>query len=117
MKKHEAIIIQWKGPYTHEMIEEMEEGNGLYLLGGKLKYERRNWIQYCGITEGTYKNRFYNHHKISQIYRELNIWLGQIIFPKKFSRYYLEIAESIIVYFWQPELNEKKILTLPKPLT
>ncbi|MNG30798.1 hypothetical protein D3C84_1164870 [compost metagenome] len=38
-------------------------------------------------------------------------------YPEEASRYFLEMAESIIIYFWQPALNEKKKVFPPKPIT
>ena len=37
-----------------------------------------------------------------------NFWLGTVVVPANASRYYLEMAEALIIYFWQPSLNEKK---------
>ena len=81
----------------------------MYLAAGKQKYERgNNSIQYCGITEGNFSSRFRNHHKLPLITREREFWLGTVVVPANASRYYLEIAEALIIYFWQPSLNEKK---------
>ena len=58
-------------------------------------------------TQQTYKQRFDQYHKIWDVTRDLNVWLGEIIYPDTFERHHLETAEKIIVYFWQPELNER----------
>ena len=118
MSEHNTIIINWKGPFTYDEIQENPEmGNGLYLAAGKQKYERENSIQYCGITEGSFARRFKDHHKIPQITREQEFWLGEVSVPEKATRHYLEIAETLIIYFWQPALNERKKYTPPKPTT
>lgn len=119
MPEHNTIIINWKGPYTYDdILENREWRNGLYLATGKQKYERgENSIQYCGITEGGYSTRFKGHHKIHKITREQEFWLGEVTVPENASRHYLEIAETLIVYFWQPSLNERKKYTPPKPTT
>jgi len=71
MSEHNTIIVNWKGPFTYDEIQENPEmGNGLYLAAGKQKYERESLIQYCGITEGSFARRFKDHHKIPQITRE-----------------------------------------------
>ncbi|MFN3069817.1 hypothetical protein ACKWMY_17095 [Serratia sp. J2] len=110
-----TIRINWKGPYTLEQVQNSDIGNGLYLLTGKRPYERVKQIQYCGITGGLFRNRFRRHHKLDEITKDLGIWLGEISYPLGFSRVHLEIAESIIVYFWQPNLNERKKYTPPRP--
>jgi len=115
---HTTVIVDWRGPYSFEDIAETPElGNGLYLATGKLKYQREPTIQYCGITEGSFYERFKKHHKVNEINREQEFWLGKINYPDDASRYFLEMAESIIIYFWQPELNEKKKVKMPKPIT
>ncbi|GAB7215884.1 hypothetical protein OS42_24950 [Dickeya oryzae] len=118
MASHTTVIIDWSGPYVYADIQENPEwGNGLYLVTGKRKYEREATIQYCGITEGSYVGRFKSHHKAFEVTREQEFWLGSVVYPDDASRHFLEIAESIIIYFWQPELNEKKRAYPPRPIT
>lgn len=113
-----TVIIDWKGPYNYSEIEENPDwSNGLYLATGKLKYGREATIQYCGITEGSFIRRFKSHHKVHEINREQEFWLGKIKYPENASRDFLEAAESIIIYFWQPSLNEKKKIFPPQPIT
>lgn len=109
-----TIVIHWRGPYR--TLAELDGGNGLYLLTGRCKGDHQEWIQYCGITEGLYYNRLYRHHKIEYINDgDLGIWLGQVIYPQDPSRYYLAMAEKILVYFWQPQLNERLRYYPPEP--
>ncbi|EKL5296831.1 hypothetical protein QPI28_004455 [Vibrio parahaemolyticus] len=118
MSEHTTIIVKWRGPYGYdEIIDRPDLENGLYLATGKLKYEREAMIQYCGITEGSYATRFKYHHKIHEITRDQEFWLGEVTYPEDASRYFMEMAESIIVCFWQPTLNDRKKLYLPKPTT
>ncbi len=114
MKSHEIMLIDWKGPYEQEQVE--GEG-GLYLVSGKLRNKQRKDIHYCGITQRDFKGRFSRHHKIDEINRERRFWLGHLVFPHKKDRSYLELAESIIIYFWQPTLNERKTVNPPRPTT
>jgi len=115
---HTTVIIDWQGPYDYAEIKENPDwSNGLYLATGKLKYEREATIQYCGITEGSFIGRFKSHHKVHEINREQAFWLGTVKYPNKVTRHFLEIAESIIVYFWQPSLNDRKKAFPPKPIT
>jgi hypothetical protein len=51
------------------------------------------------------------------INREQAFWIGEVKYPNDVSRYYLERAEDIIIYFWQPTLNERKKITISKPIT
>lgn len=111
-----TIIVQWTGPFTLEEVCESEGGNGIYLLTGKRKYERSEQIQYCGITEGEFCYRINKaqHHKLNEIREEtLSIWLGEVVYPKKFKRSHLELAEHCFVYWWQPNLNESKTAYCP----
>ena len=118
MSSYTTVILEWCGPYSYDEIEENKNWeNGLYLATGKLRYEREATIQYCGITEGSFYRRMKNHHKIDEINREQEFWIGTIKYPDSVSRYYLEMAESIIVYFWQPTLNERKKIVAPTPIT
>lgn len=118
MSSHTTVIVDWRGPYSYAEIEENADwGNGLYLATGKLKYEREASIQYCGITEGSFIRRFKSHHKVQEISREQEFWVGVVNYPTEVSRHFLEMAESIIIYFWQPELNERKKVYAPKPIT
>ena len=115
----ELVNIQenWLGPYTFEEAEENSFSNGLYLCSGILKNKRIEEIQYCGITKNTLKERFKLHKKLPLVKRGLKIWFGKVIYPNNHNRDHLEIAEKIIIYFWQPTLNEKKKFSLPKPTT
>lgn len=118
MISHTTVIIDWHGPHTYAEIEKNSEwGGGLYLATGKLKHGREATIQYCGITEGSFIGRFKSHHKVHEINRDQEFWLGEIKYPNEVSRYFLEIAESIIIYFWQPALNDRKKAFPLKPIT
>ena len=110
-----TVIIRWTGPMSLDDIWESEERNGLYLLAGKKKYERREEIQYCGITEGFFCDRINSkHHKLGLIRPEtLSVWLGKVIYPRRFQKKHLEIAEHCVVSWWQPELNESKTAYYP----
>jgi hypothetical protein len=111
MTEELTIKIHWKGPYFKEDITELDVGKnwGAYLLTGKQKFKQVNQ-QYIGITEQSYKIRFSDPtHPINFIVRDLEIWLGEIIYPHidNYTRKHLESAEKILIYYWQPELNNK----------
>lgn len=115
MSEKQIIEISWRGPFTLAEVNASEYQNGLYFFVGKRPYERVSTIQYIGITEGLFKNRFKKHHKLTQVTRELSIWLGHVDFPSTFTRNQFDVAEKILLYFWQPELNEKLRVSIPKP--
>jgi hypothetical protein len=112
-----TIIVHWRGPFTLDAVLASDEENGLYLLTGKLRYQRLEEIHYCGITQGKYRNRLSHHHKAYEIKRDQEVWLGAIAYPETTTRRHLEIADQIIIYFWQPSLNERKRYTPPRPTT
>jgi hypothetical protein len=112
-----TIVIGWRGPFTSEEVRSSDLGNGLYLLDGRRRYERRDYIQYFGITEGSYHERLNRrHHKMGQITRNRTVWLGQIEYPGRFTRKHLELAEGCLIYFWGLGLNEKKLVTPSDPV-
>ena len=118
MTDHVTIIIEWQGPYNLEEIKEDSDwGDGLYIATGILKNKQTEEIQYCGLTEGGFYGRLSSHHKIISITRNQQFWIGEVVYLKKPTRFHMEMAESIIIYFWQPTLNERKTAYPPKPVT
>jgi serine kinase of HPr protein (carbohydrate metabolism regulator) len=57
-----TAIIKWTGAFSYDEVCNSERRKGIYLLTGKLKFERRNQIQYCGITEDYFCNRINDKH-------------------------------------------------------
>jgi hypothetical protein len=113
-----TIILRWYGAYEYDEIWKVGDwGNGIYLITGKKVYERASKIQYCGITERSFKDRLRSHHKTSQVTRDLKFWLSEVEYPKRFNRGMLEMAEKIIIYAWQYQLNERKKVMPPQPTT
>jgi hypothetical protein len=106
---HTTVIVNWHGPFTKEDVKARADWkNGLYLASGILKYKRTNEIQYSGMTKRSFWQRINNNrHNVYQIAREMRFWLGNVVYPDEASRHHLEIAEAIIIYFWQPALNER----------
>lgn len=109
------IILNWYGPYTDKTLEEEKEFG--YLITGKKLYDRDANIQYCGITRNTYHGRILTHHKKERVTRNREYWFSEVFYPKRTNRDVLETAEKIIVYFWQPPLNERKTISIPQPTT
>ena len=110
-----TAIIKWTGAFSYYEVCNSEKRRGIYLLVGKLKFERQNQIQYCGITEDYFCKRINDkHHKLSLIKEDsLSIWLGEVIYPTKFKRNLLELAEHCFVSFWLPALNDRKTTYYP----
>lgn len=121
MMEELTVKIHWSGAYTLDDEEQLKaRGNGLYLLTGKRSgrgYKDEIGIQYVGITELSFLNRFKDkNHKIHTI-KELEIWCGEIQYPHRVTREHLELSESLIVYYWQPNLNERKKVYPPSNTT
>jgi len=111
-------MLNWYGPYTDDDLPGLGNwGMGLYLITGKRKYQRKAAIQYCGYTTQPFAARLTNHHKAPLVTRERRYWLSEIAFPRKITDGILRRAESIIIYFWEPPLNEMGIFTAPEPTT
>jgi hypothetical protein len=111
-----TYIVNWQGPYNDEDLNNIDDNLGLYLITGYQKHKKTELIQYCGITEQNFATRLNsNHHKKELITRNRKFWIGKIKSDKKIIRDDLEIVEKLIVYFWQPVLNEKKKYSLPSP--
>ena len=110
-----TVIVRWTGPLSLDEVCEFE-GNGLYLLTGKQRYERQEQIQYCGITERRFCERINSMHPKLPLIREdsFSVWLGHIEYPRLFKRRHLEHAEHCFVSFWQPALNDKKRVWNPE---
>ena len=107
-----TVIIEWRGPFNLEELKTVEEGNGLYLLTGKLidKRAKTNDLLYCGITEKKFCKRVnYGHNAVKKINpNSLAIWIGCLKYPKECVRQHLEDAEGAFISFWDTKLNDKK---------
>lgn len=112
-----TIVIRWEGPHTRESVQSSGLRNGLYFLSGRRKYERKDQIQYFGITTQPYYKRFKNkYHAVNYVTKNLQIWLGQIEYPQSFETHHLELAEACLIYFWQPSINNRGKIRPSKPV-
>lgn len=114
--RKKLVTVCWRGPYSYQEIDD-QSGYGLYLFTGKCKYQRVARVQYCGITEQLYLKRFQSHHIIDDIERDLQIWLGQIIVPRRPARSTLLHAEWAVIYTLQPPLNTQCRWRPPEAIT
>lgn len=110
--------VSWRGPYSLDEIVSSdfadEDPNIIYILVGKRIYERGdNKIQYIGISGQGARARLRYHHKAENVRHDPTVWIGHID-KSDVERNDLELAESVLVYFSQPPLNEKKTSNAPK---
>lgn len=118
MKKHLAIVIDWYGPYSVKDALEAAKldgfKGGLYVGTGKTLYARGDAKpQYIGLSKQLF-SRLKNHHKLPDINRNAQIWLGEVATAEpsgknaKSTAASLDYAEWLHAYFLQLPLNEKK---------
>lgn len=116
MGTHVAVVIDWFGPFKgiQEANEAAEENltEGLYLFIGKAKHQKSPpKILYVGVSEFLPGRLTPQHHKLPNISGDPLIWLGGIAsygIPGRVSHNLIHHAESAIVYFIQPPLNDRK---------
>ena len=109
-----TYIVNWNGPYDIERLDKGYNKSIIYLITGFQK-SRKTISTYIGITERCVTSRFYDrNHKHCLITRDKKIWLGTVK-NKKPNRNDLELLESLLVYFWQCDLNQKKKVNPPEP--
>jgi len=110
-----TVVVKWKGPYEWEDVCKSESRNGIYLITGKQPRQRKERIQYCGITENKFSARLRQKGHAREAIRSatLEIWLGEIVYPDEFDKSHLGIAEHCFVSFWQPPLNRNLIRYVP----
>ena len=117
------FVIDWVGPFSEiEELKKWEKHNNtmrnyyFYIISGK-PYNMRNYRSYCGITQNKdgYVYKRYQcdpNHKIHTM-RDKEIWIGRFSDNSAHSRSDIELCETMIVSYWQPELNNKKKSTYP----
>lgn len=74
-----AVIIDWYGPYSTlksaRRAARQDYGEGLYMLIGKTKNQKKVKLQYCGIAKdlaGRLNEK--NHHKAKELTQSIEIW-------------------------------------------
>lgn len=111
------FVIEWVGPFTIDSLIKWEKEKNqdhkynFYIITGtpfKKKYPR----SYCGITQskdGFVYMRYLNDssHIIHQLRNE-EIWIGRFSDNEVHSRDEIELCETMLISYWQPELNIKK---------
>lgn len=113
-KKQSVFMIDWRGPYEGKKLRENRNTSVLYLAVGSTDKQLQRKFQYCGITGSDLRSRSRQHRKLSLI-RHCKIWEGWFTFPNPYlpPRKDLELAEWIIVYYWNDLLNERKVASPP----
>src|SRR5687767_7893883 len=92
--RHKVFIIHWSGPFTRDALKGNETSNVLYLASGRVGDQRKDRLQYCGITEGPIGKRVHaprSHHRIWEI-TDAQLWIGQLAHPSRVTRADLEAA-------------------------
>ena len=114
-----TYVINWYGPYSLEEIKHDKEtelpvtANGLYLLSGKnSNAEKKCKLKYIGKTKTEFKARFKNHHALGLI-KHVQIWIGHIVSPAHLDDTDLRLAEYILTYFSDYNLNNQVNLKNP----
>lgn len=109
-----TFVIEWKGPYSQEDIDEINDKSQsgcLYLISGLVKRQRgAPRLQYIGLSSRGAAIRFKDHdHKEKLIIREKQYWLGHFSNQRQeITQANLGLAESALIYTCQPPLNVKK---------
>lgn len=118
------FLVNWYGPFTDAEIATRSlrkvlnwpalAENGLYMLVGKRKYQKKLRIQYIGISQTTFAQRFANHEKKDLITRDAQVWLGKIGTYDDALRSELELVEHALLAFSdETPLNERKKRSYP----
>lgn len=120
MEKHIAIVVDWFGPFSFEQaraIARAHFADGLYMLIGKVKYQKANpKLQYIAVAKGLYARLGRQHHAVPKLTRDLKIWLGEVASigipgrKRKVVHTQLDLAEWVHSYFLDLPLNERKIV-------
>jgi hypothetical protein len=113
----QMYTIAWSGPFTQADVAVTQNAWGLYFFRGKCKRQRFSNLQYCGITQQYYHDRFRKHRILPKIRRDLEIWLGQPVSPQRVSWSQLIQAEHMIIHALQPPCNTRCRITEPPPTT
>ncbi|MCX7300160.1 MAG: hypothetical protein NTX73_07230 [Rhodobacterales bacterium] len=122
MPKHLMIAVNWFGPYDLDSANEAarkDYQHALYMCLGKKKHERDRALQYIGIGSKVHTRLTEGHHKLQDVTRERQIWLGEIETAEpsgkklKVTKATLDYAEWLHARFLKLPLNEKKTKALP----
>jgi len=128
MGKQIVAIVDWYGPYRSlkeaRSAARSDYGEGLYMLLGRKKNQKKTRIQYIGVAMDI-SNRLTNNHKIASILEQKReIWLGEIgstgIPGRKNKKLAIQIdlVEWAHAYFLNIENNKNKTKKPPdKPIT
>lgn len=110
--------IEWFGPFydIESLINWEEQYNNefnffFYIITGK-PINKQNIRGYCGITMNKtgyiYKRYISDPNHIVHYLRDKEIWIGRFSEKKKYKREEIELCETMLISYWQPELNIRK---------
>ena len=114
--KSAMAVVDWYGPYTLDDARTAASDfcDGLYMAIGKRPYQRTVQLQYIGLASNLSIRLRNHHHKLSQITRQKEVWLGEIATPRrsgpkiKATDQMLDLVEWAHIYFLQLPPNDKK---------
>lgn len=115
---NKLFTIEWVGPFQdiESLIYWEKEHNTksnyyFYIITGKPAYKQIAQ-NYCGITQnkdGYVHKRFLNDsNHIIHLLRDKEIWIGKFSDNKSHIRNDIELCETMLISYWQPELNIRK---------
>lgn len=122
MPKHLMISLDWYGPYDLEKASKaakLEYNQALYMCIGLRRHQRTPSLQYIGIGEHVHTRMKEDHHKLKEVTRSRQIWLGEVSSAEpsgrrtKVRRATLDYAEWLHARFLDLPLNESKTKSLP----
>ena len=113
-----TFVINWIGPFSSvDQLKSWEKSYNqafdynFYIVTGKQK-SKKEITKYCGITnsqKGYVYSRFNDKiHKVHKLCNEINIWIGCLTDKRLRVRENIELCETMIISYWQPEENIKK---------
>lgn len=114
-------MVSWDGPWNLEEAQGLgaKDGNGLYLVVGRLKGESLRRALYCGITERSFAQRLKEHNSSGRFkdVSEGEVWFGTLNFPHRLNRSHLLRAEMMMIQStkWNLTLNVRGKVALPSP--
>ena len=118
MMSNKLYVIEWVGPFENmdSLMNWEKENNAdhlynFYIVTGKLP-KKRKVQSYCGITQNkdgfVYKRYQCDTSHIVHKMRDEEIWIGKFSDSEIHPREDIELCETMIISYWQPELNKKK---------
>jgi len=116
-----AALVDWCGPFSREeaLPASFDYEDGLYMVTGKLPYQRTVSLQYIGLASLLSRRLTAPHHKIGLVTKDTKLWIGSVASPRtpgrkiKVTDKMLDLVVWAHIYYLQLPLNSKKRATPP----